>query len=257
MGKTNTFFNKSSFRVSTLLNDPTIKPDVAFSLPLVIKDITGNSTASSVTSKVYSKDGRNLTELATTPQWSEPLPVDEQLPLEDSTAALTFQIVKADKYGNLQSTASVVFVDTNSKAYYKVVAVDNNRIPIKTQPEGTIDIQFLNQGATENTDYEVETTSPEIDTVFYSKALDEGDTFTASLVGNYSNADNYSSIVYTEDKVTTTIATTTRPVGKDMWLYNDTIPSSVWDGSTDLSLEVTIVSDTKVTHSYSLTLYKG
>ncbi|WP_415911976.1 retention module-containing protein [Neptuniibacter sp. QD37_11] len=124
----------------------------------------------------------------------------------------TFKLFVANEDGSVSEAASEISEEGETSAYYVVLAVGEDGQPLadEDQPTGTVDVRFTNNGETSDDDYTISGTQATIGTVFSSTAsndalADNGETFTVSLVGNYSEEDDYEAITYDEATVTTTI----------------------------------------------------
>ncbi|WEJ62781.1 immunoglobulin-like domain-containing protein [Thiomicrorhabdus lithotrophica] len=142
-------------------------------------------------------------------------------PPEDDDVAFTFQLFGLDGSGNYVS-ANSINEEGETSAEYVVLAVDGTGTPLTTQPTGTVDVSFTNNGTTSAGDYTTSGTVATISTAFSSTAVDDafadnGETFTVALEGNYSDAAAYEAINYNADTVTTTIVdeTSTTPPEDD------------------------------------------
>jgi len=260
MANINSFFNKSSYVIHGLGENLVVVPDIQWVGYFSITDIIQGVPADAITSILTSTVGRVSTEVPSTPVWEAPPAVAEAVAIVPNDSDLTFKLFKADIYSNRSALASVIRADTLSSAYYIVLAIDEDGEPLATQPEGTINIQTLNQGATDNTHYTLSTTTPTIGSVFSTTATAVGnaDTFVISITGSYSNEAEYSNgTTYTTDTVITTIRDITRPEGSAIWGLTDTITSINWDGTAVLNITIVITNTDGSKQSITTTLQGG
>ena len=236
MSNINSFFNKSKFNITSRSADLNIDTGVEFTATFDITEIIGRDTATSITSKVLAKDGRNITVIASSPIWLAPVTRNIIEDLETNTSDLTFQLVACDKYGTQTIAPSVVVVDTLSYTYFKIIAIDLDREPLAIQPEGTVTITTTDNGTTIPGSYTLSTLIPEVNTVFSLQAQAAGDTVDISIVGAYSEQGTQT-VTYAPDEIVVTIRDFELPIGLSIWVLTDTI---TFTETQILELEITM-----------------
>ncbi len=213
-------------------------------------ELEGNYSEASTYEKVTYNDATVTTTI-----------VDETstTPTTDDDNAFTFQLFAADASGNVSTDASVIYEDGETSAYYVVLAVDANGTPLATQPTGTVDVSFNNNGTTTGADYTSSTTSATIGTAFSATAIDDvladnGETFTVELEGNYSEASTYEKVTYNDATVTTTIVdeTSTTPTTDDDNAF--TFQLFAADASGNVSTDASVIYEDGETSAYYVVL---
>ncbi|SKA05832.1 hypothetical protein SAMN02745127_01988, partial [Oceanospirillum multiglobuliferum] len=120
-----------------------------------------------------------------------------------------------DGDGNPVDATEIAEPGTNgseSTGYYIVKAVDSDGKPLSEQPQGTVDVTFINGNNISNADYSVPgEQTVNVNTIFTATANDDalsdsGEQFIVALNNDsFTNADDYDSIDYDSGRVTTTI----------------------------------------------------
>jgi hypothetical protein len=235
------FFDKSKFIVSPLNSRLSITPGVPFTSIFSIRDVVANTKVISVSSKLYSKDGRNRVEVVSTPTWKAPYKINEPVEVLPTATTYTFQLLHTDILGRpLNKVPSVLGVADSTPVYLTVYAVDANKRILETQPSGTIGIQVLNVGITENTQWAVSTTNPEVGVPFSLTPLALGEGLSVSLVGNFTGLISTETVTYLTDSIFIAFDTTIGHLGTTAWTYTDTL-FTVPTG--DLELEILVTNN--------------
>jgi hypothetical protein len=235
-----TFFDKSKFIVTPLNSSLSITPGAPFKGAFSIRDILANTKALTVSSKIFSKDGRNRLEVVSTPVWKAPYLINEPIDSLPTDTTYTFQLMHTDSLGRpLTKVPSVLGVDDLLPVYLTVYAVDVDKRILTVQPTGTVGIQILNQGTTDNTQWSVSTTSPEVGIPFSIAPIALGEGLSVSLLGNFTGLVGDETATYLADSVFVSFDTTISHLGTSAWTYSDTL---VTVPSGDLELEITITN---------------
>jgi len=257
MTNTDRFFDSSDFTVVELETNLKIQADTPFTKHFVILDAIRGGTASAISSTLKYTQGRDSVVVASSPVWRAPAAIAPEVPLVPNDNDLTFKIFIYNPVGTF-SGPSVINVDTQSEAYYIILAIDETGAPLEEQPIGTINVQFENLGTTINDNYAVSTTTPTIGVPFYSKAVSAGETFKVYITGSYSEEAEYENgTTFTDDYIITTIRETTGTEGSLIWQLSDTIPAAGWDGKQSLVLIISLTAPDNTVREIPFTLTGG